>query len=142
MLDFETDFRRNWRSSQRAGRLGFYLSATLPELMPLYSARPKRGDLVCAKGTSLTDVWRVLKLTSSRAECVTTQSEERRTFGLDDLVVVRQFGEPIFPSLMPMGKLESGTADQPWHTLIEADNYHALQLLEYLYKREGGLHLH
>jgi adenine-specific DNA-methyltransferase len=24
-------------------------------------------------------------------------------------------------------------ADAPWHTLIEADNYHALQLLDYLY---------
>jgi adenine-specific DNA-methyltransferase len=112
---------------------GLVFERHLPELMPLHSARPKRGDLVCPKGASLTDVWRVSKLTSSRAECVMTQSEEHRTFSLDDLVVVRQFGEPIFPSLTPMGKIENGTADQPWHTLIEADNYHALQLLEYLY---------
>ena len=112
---------------------GLVFERHLPELMPLHSARPKRGDLVCPKGASLTDVWRVSKLTSSRAECVMTQSEEHRTFSLDDLVVVRQFGEPIFPSLTPMGKIENGTADQPWHTLIEADNYHALQHLEYLY---------
>ena len=46
---------------------------------------------------------------------------------------VRQFGKPIFPSLVPTGRVTNGPADTPWHTLIEADNYHALQLLEYLY---------
>lgn len=29
--------------------------------------------------------------------------------------------------------MANGPVDAPWHTLIEADNYHALQLLEYLY---------
>ncbi|MDP1904514.1 MAG: DNA methyltransferase [Pseudomonadota bacterium] len=29
--------------------------------------------------------------------------------------------------------MANGPADAPWHTLIEADNYHALQLLDYLY---------
>ena len=32
-----------------------------------------------------------------------------------------------------MGRVQNGQDDGPWHTLIEADNYHALQLLEYLY---------
>ena len=50
-----------------------------------------------------------------------------------DLVAVLEFGDPIFPSLVPMDRVQNGPADAPWHTLIEADNYHALQLLEYLY---------
>jgi len=29
--------------------------------------------------------------------------------------------------------VEDGPADAPWHTLIEADNCHALQLLDYRY---------
>lgn len=52
---------------------------------------------------------------------------------MDDLVVVRQFGEPIFPTLVSVDRVRNGPDDAPWHTLIEADNYHALQLLEYLY---------
>jgi adenine-specific DNA-methyltransferase len=50
-----------------------------------------------------------------------------------ELLVVKQFGDPIFPTLVPMDAVQNGPADAPWHTLIEADNYHALQLLEYLY---------
>jgi adenine-specific DNA-methyltransferase len=32
-----------------------------------------------------------------------------------------------------MARVQNGDADTPWHILIEADNYHALQLLEYCY---------
>ena len=56
-----------------------------------------------------------------------------RTLAENDLVVVRQFGEPIFPALTPVDRVQNGPVDAPWHTLIEADNYHALQLLDYLY---------
>ncbi len=48
-------------------------------------------------------------------------------------MVVRRFGEPIFPALVPMDQVQNGPADAPWHSLIEADNFHALQLLAYLY---------
>jgi len=73
-----------------------------------------------------------VKLDGHRAHCLRPKTHEQRTFEVNDLLVVRQFGEPIFPSLMPLGKVQTGPANQPWHTLIEADNYHALQLLEYL----------
>jgi len=51
-----------------------------------------------------------------------------------ELVSVAQFGDPIFPSLEPIAKVENAPNDSLWHTIIEADNYHALQLLEYLYE--------
>jgi len=54
-------------------------------------------------------------------------------FPVGDLLVVQQFGRPIFPALTPVDAVANGPADAPWHTLIEADNYHALQLLDYLY---------
>lgn len=54
-------------------------------------------------------------------------------FPVDELIVVRQFGEPIFPALIPLASVENGPADAPWHVLIEADNFHALQALHYLY---------
>lgn len=60
--------------------------------------------------------------------------EELVTYAVGELLVVRQFGQPIFPMfLMEVESVANGPADGPWHTLIEADNYHALQLLDYLY---------
>lgn len=52
---------------------------------------------------------------------------------MDALVCVAQFGEPIYPYLQPLDSVCNAPDSDLWHTLIEADNYHALQLLEYLY---------
>lgn len=52
---------------------------------------------------------------------------------VDALVCVAQFGEPIYPYLQPLDTVCNAPDSDLWHTLIEADNYHALQLLEYLY---------
>ena len=61
----------------------------------------------------------------------TEHAEEE--FALDDLVAVAEFGEPIYPYLKPINSVCNAPDSELWHTLIEADNYHALQLLEYLY---------
>lgn len=46
--------------------------------------------------------------------------------------MVQRFGEAIYPALELKNMVQNG-GDRPFHTLIEADNYHALQLLDYLY---------
>jgi len=43
------------------------------------------------------------------------------------LVVVKRFGETVFPSLPKVESVEHG--DEPNYVLIESDNYHALQRL-------------
>ena len=52
---------------------------------------------------------------------------------MDEIVAIAEFGEPIYPTLRPLDYVENAPDSDLWHTLIEADNYHALQLLEYLY---------
>ena len=78
---------------------------------------------------------RHLRQTKQPSPPIRTESRRRRADGVPsyELLVVREFGEPIFPALVPVDAVANGAADAPWHTLIEADNYHALQLLEYLY---------
>jgi adenine-specific DNA-methyltransferase len=75
----------------------------------------------------------VLSVDKDQALCLNPANGEQRQMPTDDLVVVCRFGEPIFPALTPVDQVQNGPDDAPWHTLIEADNYHALQLLEYLY---------
>ena len=48
-------------------------------------------------------------------------------------MTIAEFGEAVYPYLKPIDKISNAPDKKLWHTLIEADNYHALQLLEYLY---------
>ena len=54
-------------------------------------------------------------------------------YPVTDLVSVAEFGEAIYPYLKTIDHVCNAPDSNLWHTLIEADNYHALQLLEYLY---------
>ncbi|MBJ6611341.1 MAG: site-specific DNA-methyltransferase [Candidatus Thiothrix moscowensis] len=114
-------------------KFGLVFEDHLPELTPVYSARVRKGCNVALRDGALSALWRVLSVQGESAECVNRNTGEKRLIPLVDLVVVRQFGEPIFPALVPVERVQNGAEDAPWHSLIEADNYHALQLLEYLY---------
>ncbi len=114
-------------------KFGLVFEEHLPELTPIYSAPVREASWVTRRGASLTDVWRVTFVDEGQALCLNQTSGEQRLMPTDDLVVVRHFGEPIFPTLTPVDRVQNGPDDASWHTLIEADNYHALQLLEYLH---------
>ena len=128
--------QREWTAAAREKKFGLVFEEHLPELLPLYGVQPRRGDLVCQKNGPLQEIWRVRRISEGVAVCVKSGDEANHSavhFAVSDLLVVRQFGEPIFPALTPVDAIAHGPADAPWHTLIEADNYHALQLLDYLY---------
>jgi hypothetical protein len=114
-------------------KFGLVFEDHLPEFTPICSARVRKGSVVAQRRQPLSDLWRALSVTDDQAHCLNRSSGEKRQIPVDELVVVRQFGEPIFPALVPVDRVQNGPDDAPWHTLIEADNYHALQLLEYLY---------
>ncbi len=59
-----------------------------------------------------------------------TQSEVPRS----DYLVLRDFGEPIYPALRSVGGVAGVSSDRPVNAIINAENYHALQLLAYLYR--------
>ena len=114
-------------------KFGLVFEDHLPELTPIYSAKVRRHSKVALRDGRLTDLWRVLSMCDSEAHCRNIGNGKTQQIPVDDLVVVSQFGEPIFPTLVPVDRIQNGADDDPWHILIEADNYHALQLLEYLY---------
>lgn len=114
-------------------KFGLVFEEHLPELTPIYSAKVRKGSVVTQRREPLSDLWRVLSINGSEAHCLKRGSDEKRQISVDELAVVAQFGEPIFPALVPVDRVQNGPDDAPWHILIEADNYHALQLLEYLY---------
>jgi adenine-specific DNA-methyltransferase len=58
---------------------------------------------------------------------------ETRTAELDDLVVVAEFRDPIYPGLVSTGRVERG-GDRPFHTIINAENFHALETLLFTHR--------
>lgn len=58
---------------------------------------------------------------------------EMQTVTLDNLVVVAEFRDAIYPGLISTGKVLRGS-DKPYHTVINGENYHVLKALTYTHR--------
>ena len=114
-------------------KFGLVFEEHLPECTPLYDIPVKKGSLTALRAGKVNEVYRVLEINGEEAICVKKDGSEPVTFALRELVSIAEFGEPIYPYLKPLDSVCNAPDSDLWHTLIEADNYHALQLLEYLY---------
>src|ERR1017187_7458374 len=129
------------RELKKNKKFGLVFEEHLPETVRLPKLPVKEGELVAKKRDSGNDLWRVKTIrkgiaTLERAvEGYPLLSEIGIEVPLAELVVVRSFGDPIYPALVPVHRVARGGPDKPWHMLINADNFHALQLL--LYSCEG-----
>lgn len=117
-------------------KFGLVFEEHIPECTPLYDVSVKRGSNVAHKKGHINDVYTVLKIDKETAFCRHRATGDTANIPISELVSVAQFGEPIFPMLQPIASVENSADSNLWHTLIEADNYHALQLLEYLYPKQ------
>lgn len=114
-------------------KFGLVFEEHLPECTPLWDIPVKTGCKVALKTGQVSDFYTVLKIEDGKASCLNKDKSATAEFDVDELVTVAEFGEPIYPYLKPIDKVCNAPDNDLWHTLIEADNYHALQLLEYLY---------
>jgi adenine-specific DNA-methyltransferase len=58
---------------------------------------------------------------------------QTQTVALDDLIVVAEFKDIIYPGLVSTGKVARG-GDKPCHTVINGENYHVLKALTYTHR--------
>ena len=114
-------------------KFGLVFEEHLPECTPLWDIPVKKGGKVALKTGQVSDFYTVLKIEDGIATCLNKDKSATAEFKVDELVSVAEFGEPIYPYLKPIDTVCNAPDSDLWHTLIEADNYHALQLLEYLY---------
>ena len=117
----------------RQKKFGLVFEEHLPECTPLYDVEIRKDSKVALKTGQVSDIYIVRSLEGDKAVCERQADKTVVELPLVDLVVVAEFGEPIYPYLQPIDSVKNAPDDSLWHTLIEADNYHALQLLEYLY---------
>ena len=105
----------------------------LPDNVKMPEVAIRRGTKVVPRDEKITDIFEVQNIADDKALCRNIVSFEDKVFALSDLVAIAQQGDVIYPYLKRMDSVENAPDSDLWHTLIEADNYHALQALAYLY---------
>ena len=63
-------------------------------------------------------------------ELLNAPEPDWQTVRLDDLVVIAEFRDTIYPGLVSTGKVQRG-GDKSHHTVINGENYHVLKALTY-----------
>lgn len=133
--ELQDRIRKEVNKLSKQKKFGLVFEEHIPECTPLYDMPIKKGcNIMLRNNKEDKSFYIVTKVENDQAVCAKKENlEETATFSLGDIVRVAEFGEPIYPYLKPIDTVCNAPDSDLWHTLIEADNYHALQLLEYLY---------
>lgn len=134
--------------SALAGRRAFGLNFERhrPEAVELPQRPVRRGDKVrvlpergsTEKGDQR--LWRVAKIRKVKGdrladlELLDDPEETVDGHSADDLVVVAEFRDPIYPGLAHTGRVQRGGPEKPAHTVINGENFHVLKALTYTHR--------
>ena len=114
---------------------GLVFERHLPEGVTLPTHPVKRGVTVRLRREASEVAWKVLSVKDGIARLLSRDGEESER-QVQDLVVIRGFGEPIFPGFKVVGSVQKGENKDP-NILINGENFYALESL--LYSLEGQL---
>lgn len=145
------DLKREVDALANRRAFGLNFERHSPEAVELPGRPVRRGDKVrilppreSKSGSSDDRLWRVVAIVKDSegvrtATLALATDEEKTVEGIvDDLIVVAEFRDPIYPGLVSTGKIERG-GDKPYHAVINAENFHALQTL--LFTHRGAIDL-
>lgn len=130
-------------SARRAFGLNF--ERHKPESVELPGRPVRKGDkvrILAVRGSNKKGdqtLWKVQKIGKTNnvrfAELEQLDVEDPQTseVAVDDLVVVAEFRDYIYPGLVSTGKVERG-GDKPYHTVINGENFHVLEALTYTHR--------
>lgn len=143
------DLRQEYDALADRRAFGLNFERHTPEVVELPGRKIRKGDKVHVlpeRGKNPTAensrLWRVLSI--DRTDGMPIAALEPLTIDpsdelvetripLADLVVAAEFRDPIYPGLVSTGKVERG-GGKPFHTVINAENFHALQTLLFTHR--------
>ncbi len=139
------DLQREFAALADRRSFGLNFERHVPEAVELPGRPVRRGDKVRVlpprgepRRKDDRKLWRVTSVDRRRESpeaslVALADDSETTTAAVADLVVVAEFRDPIYPGLVSTGKVERG-GDKPFHTVINAENYHALQALLFTHR--------
>ncbi len=133
------ELRREMDHLAKRREFGLNFEKHRPETVELHGRRVRVGDKVRflaprgSAGPVRRDIWVVHAVAvdgagPAYASLLLDEGDETADHLLEDLVVVADFRDAIYPGLAARGRVERG-ADKPFHTVINAENFYALEAL-------------
>lgn len=137
------DLEREFKALSFRLPFGLNFERHSPEAVELPLRPVRKGDKVRvlpARGSTKKGdqrLWQVRSIHKAKKladlELLNTAEAEAQSASLDDLVVVAEFRDTIYPGLISTGKVDRG-GDKPCHTVINGENYHVLKALTYTHR--------
>ena len=139
------DLEREFKALSSRREFGLNFERHRPEIVELPNRVVRKGDKVrilpkrgsTKKGDQ--ELWLVKKIKQNEKQSIaileSTDKKEVETIetNIDDLIVIAEFQDYIYPGLVSTGKVENGD-DKPYQTVINGENYHALKALTFTHK--------
>ena len=137
------DLEREFRALSSRLSFGLNFERHRPEAVELPQRPVRRGDKVrvlAPRGSTLKGdqrLWTVTRIDkvnrTATLAALLPAGEETSSVAIDDLVVVAEFRDTIYPGLVATGKISLGGA-KPSHTVINGENYHVLKALTWTHR--------
>lgn len=139
------ELEREFRALSSRRSFGLNFERHRPENVELPGRPVRKGDkvrILPKRGSTKRgdqQLWKVAGLSGRGSERTATLSllysdkPEQAKAAVDDLIVVAEFKDYIYPGLVSTGKVERG-ADRPFHTVINGENFHALEALTFTHR--------
>lgn len=132
------ELAREIRKYVKSHSYGLVYENNLPDAVRLYKKTVAVGDsvnILPERGQEETDankaVWTVKSIDNGKATLV--NGLESCEAALEDVVVIVGYKDVIYPGLKEIDRIERGNPDDPYHMVINSENYHALEALTYAY---------
>lgn len=139
------ELEREFKTLASRRQFGLNFERHTPETVELPGRPIRKGDKVrvlpprgnTEKGDPR--LWKVIKTARedskrvAQLELIKASEPEAQTVLVEDLIVVAEFRDYIYPGLVSTGKIERG-GDKPFHTVINGENFHALEALTYTHR--------
>ena len=139
------DLEREFKALSSRLAFGLNFERHRPEAVELPQRPIRKGDKVrvlpergsTKKGDQR--LWVVKKIakangvSAAQLEFIDDQNRQTKEVPLTDVVVVAEFRDFVYPGLVGTGRV-CRDSDKPFHTVINAENYHALKALTYTHR--------
>lgn len=106
---------------------GLVFEEHLPEVVQLPGLAIRPGTRVAKRNDKALAYFLVMSVVDGKKVSIMPERGGAEEIAAkDDLVVVKRFGEPMYPALVPADRLTRAPG-KPYHTIINAENFYALQ---------------
>ena len=132
------DLARQLKKYVKDHSYGLVFEHNLPEDVRLYTKTPTVGDTVNVmpergkKEKAENSVPWVVKYIDGD-DAVIEHDGETKAVSVNDIVTLASYRDVIYPGLREIDRVERGNPDDPYHMVINSENYHALEALAYCY---------